>query len=81
MTVLTISGHRFFSRLILLIVVFVRSPVKSADADGSHDSDHMTWIRLDRAGMLGPIGIALSELYIVSLLYIENNQTTYTSQL
>ena len=31
--------------------------------------------------MLGPIGIAPSELHIVSLLYIENNQATYTSQL
>ena len=55
--------------------------VKSADADGSHNSDHMTWIRLDRAGMLGPIGVAPSELHIVSLLYIENNKATYTSQL
>ena len=31
--------------------------------------------------MLVPIGIAPSELHIVLLLYIENNQETYTSQL
>ena len=52
--------------------------IEYAGADGSHDVDQI-W--LDRAGMLVPIGIAPSELHIVSLLYIENNQETYTSQL